>query len=230
MRRQRATTAARLDTLRADRRQIGQALTTLQDNLDAQLSLAARATRAEAEAARAATAARQAETAKVAAIGELEATARTVALNLYMGRTDSGLASLLPGRDVSVAIYRSALSEVAVGGARVAIDELGAAREDLTAARQHAEVAQSEAAHRKLHASQQGQALGEAIALSQRKQAELDDRVEQNLAEAAALASVDAKLSKEITARESAIRGRTAQEPGTRPRQAWRGVADAPSR
>jgi LAS superfamily LD-carboxypeptidase LdcB len=205
VRRERAAAAARLDALKADRREVGQALHALQDNLDAQRTLVARASRAEAEAGQAAAVARQAEAEKLAAIGQLEATARTVALNLYMGRADAGLASLLPGTDVSVAIYRSALGEVALGGARVTIDGLGAAREDLTVARDRAEAAERESAHRKLHATEQSQALDEAIALSQRKQGELDERVEQNLAEAASLATLDAQLSKEIAAREAAI-------------------------
>ncbi len=135
----------------------------------------------------------------------MEADARNVALNLYMGRTTSGLGALMPAGDVMSAMTTAALTEIAVGGARSSIDALDAARQDLSASRTLAERAQAKADKQRSAAEQQAAQLANAISLSQKTQSQLDDRIDQNLAEAASLATLDDALSKEIAAREAAI-------------------------
>jgi LAS superfamily LD-carboxypeptidase LdcB len=205
VRRQRAEKAAQLNTLKAKQGQIVQALDALDANLAAQQTAATRAAEAEQQATAEAAAARQAEQAKQAQISTLEADARNVALNLYMGRSTSGLGALMPAGDVMSAMTTAALTEIAVGGARSSIDALDAARQDLTTARTVAERAQAKAAKQRTTARQQAAQLGNAISLSQKTQAQLDDRIDQNLSEAASLATLDDALSKQIAAQEAAI-------------------------
>src|SRR5262245_30989243 len=155
VRRQRAEKAAQLDTLKAKQGQIVQALDALDANLVAQQTAATRAAKAEQQATAEATTARQAEEAKQAQISTLEADARNVALNLYMGRSTSGLGALMPAGDVMSAMTTAALTEIAVGGARSSIDALDAARQELTTARTVAERAQAKAAKQRTTAQQQ---------------------------------------------------------------------------
>jgi hypothetical protein len=124
---------------------------------------------------------------------------------MYMGGGSSPLTVFMPGQDVSTAIYESALGELALGGAASSIDALDTARQDLAAVRAHAEGAREQAEHRKLHAQTQSRNLAEAMTLAEKKQAELEDRVDQNLTEAASLADLDSRLSQEIAAREAAV-------------------------
>jgi hypothetical protein len=205
VRHQRAERAAQLDTLKARQGQIVAALDDLDANLSTQQTLAMRAARAEQQAAADAAAARQAEQDKQAQISSLEADARNVALNLYMGRTASGLGALMPAGDVLSAMTTDALTELVVGGARTSIDTLDAARQDLASSRTAAERAQAKATKQRSAAEHQAARLANAIALSQRTEASLSDRIDQNLAEAASLATLDEALSKEIAAREAAI-------------------------
>ena len=205
VRRKQAERAAQLNTLKAKQGQIVNALNALDANLAAQQTLATRAARAEQQATAEAAAAREAEQAKEAQISTMEADARNVALNLYMGRTTSGLGALMPAGDVMSAMTTAALTEIAVGGARSSIDALDAARQDLSASRTLAERAQAKADKQRSAAEQQAAQLANAISLSQKTQSQLDDRIDQNLAEAASLATLDDALSKEIAAREAAI-------------------------
>ena len=225
VRRKRAETAATLDALKAKQGQVADALNALDDNLVMQKQLADEALRAEQDAAQQAATALRAEQDKQAEITELEGEARQVALDLYMGGRSSGLTTFLPGQDVSAAIYEAALSEIALGGAASSIDALDSARQDLAAVRAQAEGARQQAAHRKEHATAQGRKLAEAVTMTENKQAELDDRVDQNLTEAASLADLDSRLSAEIAAQEAAIaaelrksRERTLAQAGSRAR------------
>jgi LAS superfamily LD-carboxypeptidase LdcB len=208
VRRERAEKASQIDVLKAKKSDINNALNALDDNVSGQESLADRAARAELEASQAAAEARDAEDAKVDQISQLEAAAQKVALNLYMDRGDDGFGTFLPGQDMAGAIYRSQLSELAVGGAQSSIDELDAAREDLASARSKAEHAQQKAAKRRQVAELASQQLHAAISLSQRLQGEVEDRIDENLQEAASLASLDGKLSKQIQAQEAEIAAR----------------------
>ena len=206
VRRQQAEKAAQLNTMRAKQGQIVNALNALDANLAAQQTLATRAARAEQQATAEAAAARQAEQAKESQISTLEADARNVALNLYMGRTTSGLGALMPAGDVHER------------------DDDGSADRDRgrRGAQQHrlprcgppgpgdlvapvAERAQAKATKQRSTAEQQAAQLANAISLSQKTQAQLDDRIDQNLSEAASLATLDDALSKEIAAREAVI-------------------------
>ena len=205
VRRQQAEKAAQLNTMRAKQGQIVNALNALDANLADEQTLATRAARAEQQATAEASAAREAEQAKESQISTLEADARNVALNLYMGRTTSGLGALMPAGDVTSAMTTAALTEIAVGGARSSIDSLDAARQDLAASRTVAERAQAKATKQRSAAEQQAAQLANAISLSQKTQAQLDDRIDQNLSEAASLATLDDALSKEIAAREAVI-------------------------
>ena len=82
------------------------------------------------------------------------------------------------------AMTTAALTEIAVGGARSSIDGLDAARQDLSASRTLAERAQAKADKQRSAAEQQRPELANAISLSQKTQSQLDDRIDQNLAEA----------------------------------------------
>ena len=205
VRQKQAERAAQLNTLKAKQGQIVDALNVLDANLAAQQTLATRAARDEQHATAEAAAAREAEQAKETQISTMEADARNVALNLYMGRTTSGLGALMPAGDVMSAMTTAALTEIAVGGARSSIDTLDAARQDLSASRTVAERAQAKADKQRSAAEQQAAQLANAISLSQKTQSQLDERIDQNLAEAASLATLDDALSKEIAAREAAI-------------------------
>ncbi len=73
------------------------------------------------------------------------------------------------------------------------------------------------------------------MSLTENKQAELDDRVDQNLTEAASLADLDSRLSQEIAAREAAIaaelrksRARTLAQAGSNARLQVRSSARSP--
>jgi hypothetical protein len=208
VRRQRAEKAGQLDVLKAKQSQIDDALNALDDNLAGEERLASRAARAEQQATQAATAARRAEQAKEQQISQLGAEARTVAVGLYMGVGETGLATFLPGDDVATSIDRAELSALVLGGAQSTIDGLEAARQDLAAARARADHAQQKAAKRRAAARSASQQLHDAMTLSERMQAQLEDRIDQNLEEAASLAAVDSQLSKEIQAREAALAAR----------------------
>jgi hypothetical protein len=203
VRRQRAEKASQLDVLKAKQSDVKDALGALDANLAGEQRLADAAARSEQEATTAAASAQAAETAKKAQIGQLSTAARQLAVGLYMGsRGSGGLDAFMPGRDVTEAMYRSQLSELAVGGAESTMDDLDAARQDLTAVRERAQRAQLKATSRRRAAQRASEQLQQAMALSQRTQDQLEQRIDQNLGEAAALATVDRGLATQIRSQE----------------------------
>jgi hypothetical protein len=91
------------------------------------------------------------------------------------------------------------------------VDALDAAREDLSAAREQAESTAEAAAQSRDRAAREADQLADAIGLQRRLADGVDQRLDAALAEADALATLDAELSAQIKAREAALAARVAE-------------------
>jgi LAS superfamily LD-carboxypeptidase LdcB len=168
-----------------------------------QLANAEQAVKAsEAEVA----AAKQAETEIESRVAALKQSMRDMAVEDFItgGRRHVSKVSLETA-DLSEQARRSVLADFVVGSASVVSQQLRAASEDLTLARQRAEEAAAAAVARRAEVDAK---LGELASARDQQAAfasKLDERIEDRLAEAAALSSIDAKLSAQIAREQAAL-------------------------
>jgi len=204
VRRERAAVAADLDVLEAQDAEIARAISVLEANLQAEREAVEAAEAAVAAAEARVRSARAAERRLEAEIEDLEADLRALAVQAYMGAglTDP-LGLVLSAAEPSEATQRAALAETVTVDLNDVVDRLERTRRQLAAARREAEsaVARAEAAR------DEAASRLAALEVAERQHAELaaavDARIEARLAEAAALASLDADLSARIQAEEA---------------------------
>jgi hypothetical protein len=114
----------------------------------------------------------------------------------------------LDSADLSESTRRSVLADFVVGSATALQDQLRSAGEDLTVARERAQTAAAAAV---AHKNEVDARLGELAAARDQQAsfaAKLDARIESRLAESAALAATDAKLSAQIAREQAALAAR----------------------
>lgn len=217
--RRKAAAAANVDVLRASDAEIERALADLQQNIR---GLEARAETARQEAGVAATAVQQAKDAQERTerrLSGLRQEMREVAVEAYMTGPVQGLAIAVEARSFNDFANRRYFLEVTAANAADTTDKLRAAREDLRAQRKQAAAAadradaQQQQAETELHQLKSAEATQAEVARS------VEARLEQTLAEVAALAAVDERLANEIAARQARIAAQLAarRPPATTP-------------
>jgi LAS superfamily LD-carboxypeptidase LdcB len=198
VRQQAADVAAQLDGLQADAAEVSEALAALAANVQskrAQLEDARRAARtADAEVAAA-----QAEERRLEEeIASLEDQVAEVAVNSYMNPPDSNMADVYDIADLNDAALAEALLGTQTSQQHDIIDQLRAAEDDLTAQRVAAEHAAQEAEALRRQRDAQYTELRAAQEQQRELARQVDARINQAAAEAAALADRDAELSDQI--------------------------------
>lgn len=201
VRQQRARVAAQVDALRAKDAEVRAALDALEADVAAKQRQLAAAERAVSEAERRLADARAAEVRTAAEIARLERELVRLAVDAYVGRgtrPQAALGSLLRSTDMNEAVRRSTLVDAVFGNTAEVTGRLRAAREDLEAARRAAEAA---AAAARAHRGEVARSLAGLNVARDRQAAfaaQVDQRIEERLAEAASLERLDAQLSAEI--------------------------------
>lgn len=207
VRREQAQKAAELDVLRAEDSKVEAALSAMNRQVAAQQQQLASAEQAVAASEAEAAAAEAAETAIEQKVALLQASLRDMVVQEFITGGRLKVDQLAFSDDLSEAARRSVLADIAVGSATVVGQQLRAASEDLTRARERAEEAAAAAVVQRnavdAHLSELANARDQQAAFASK----LDQRIESRLAESAALSALDAKLSAEI-ARQQAVLAR----------------------
>lgn len=202
---QKAAVAAQVNVLKAQDAQVRAALATLNQNVASQEAELARAqTRFEAAQVHLA-AAQAAEQRNLAELARTRRQLQRLATDAYVLGGTGGGRPLPPARTAAMAARRSLLAEVAAASATEAVDHLRQVRQDLATSRRQATTAEETAGQARAEAASRFASLTKARAQQASFAAQLSDRIESRLSEAAGLARLDAQLSADIIARESAL-------------------------
>lgn len=206
VRREQAQKAAELDVLRAEDDKVEAALRAMNGQVTAQQRALVAAEQAVSASEAQAAEAKAAEAAMEWRVAELKGSLRDMAVQEFItgGRLKVDQLAF-ETEDLSEQARRSVLADLAVGSATVISNELRAASEDLTVARVRAEETAAAAVVRRNEVDAR---LGELAAARDQQAtfaARLEERIESRLAEAAALSSLDAKLSAEIAREQAAL-------------------------
>jgi LAS superfamily LD-carboxypeptidase LdcB len=209
VREQAAELAGQLDVLRATDEEVTAAIAALDDQIDGQ---EAELADIEADLARAAESLASAEADEGRAVARVEGLRSAIAnfaIDSYVGAgSDNGsdpLAAMLAAEDMTAATERRAFADLAANRGADLLDELGAAREELTIARQTAEEQATYIAAARLESARVLDELEQAQAEKESFQQELDLRIESMLGEVASLQELDAELSAEILEQQQAL-------------------------
>ncbi|MCB1017303.1 MAG: D-alanyl-D-alanine carboxypeptidase family protein [Acidimicrobiales bacterium] len=212
VREERAANAAELDALRATDAELEEALSALRRDVAAQQGAVEDAQRAVRRAERDVVEAQAAVEAAQAQIAGLEARQQAVAVDSYIREgSNSGDIEVLNDGDPLQVAERQALLDLTSGRNADIADQLTAAREDLRDERARAEEAEARAEEQRGRAQRR---LADLEAAQERQAAfaaEVDQRIEARLAEAANLEQLDADLSAQIAAQQAAL---ARQNPG----------------
>jgi hypothetical protein len=209
VRAQRAATASQVDGLQANDQQISAALDALDDNVRGQEGLLESARRKAADADNASAEARADEQQAQSVLDARRAAAHQAAIDAYTS-PPSELSTLSSQGELEDQLLRRALSGLQAKQSFDAIDELDAAQQDLAVKRKRADAAATRATTRRDEAQQRLGKLQAALDQQQRLSNTVESRLESALAESAALANVDQKLSADLFAKESALAQRLA--------------------
>lgn len=206
VRREQAQKAAEIDALRAEDHEVEAALTAMNSQVAAQEDALASAEQAVQASEAEVLAAQAAESAIEQEVAALKATLRDLAVQEFItgGRLHFDEQAFATD-DLSERARRSVLADYVVGNATVTGQQLRAASEDLTLARERAEVAAAAAVVKRNEVDSK---LGELAAVRDQQAAfasKLDARIESRLAESAALSSLDSKLSAQIAAEQASL-------------------------
>lgn len=205
IRSKRAEVATQVDALRAEDAEVDAALAALDENLRGKQAAFADADRAAGEAEREAAEAREAERQKEAEIERLREEIAGFAVAAYVNPPGEDLFDSFRAASAGEALQKRTLLDLRSGRDADLLDELRAARHELEELRERAERASEEARQRRAVAEQQ---LGEVqAARAQQAQfaAQVQQRLDARLGEAAALEETDRELSAEISRREAEL-------------------------
>jgi LAS superfamily LD-carboxypeptidase LdcB len=231
VRKRQAEVAAQLNVLEAESDEVEAAITALEREVAAQQAQVAAARQAVAVADEALAAARAAEAAMEAKRTKLEADLRSAAVSAFLRRDRSGIPRMEWNDDLSEGARQAKLTQMVARSGDDLADELRATEEDLGRARDDADRAAANAAAKRQEEEGQLASLASAKASQADLATKIDVRIERGLAEAAALKSLDEKLSAELARREAALAragggrssGQTARH-GTIPLRTVRGI------
>lgn len=200
VRAQKAEVASQVNALQATDAQVSAALDALQANVAGQQALLAEAQRAAAEAEQAVADATAAVEAKTAEIDLLRQAIRKFAVEAFVRPPSDDAIAALDSDDPGEAAEKRTLLEIQNAGDADLLDRLSAAEEDLDVQRQLAEDASTRAAEKQAIAGDRLAELTRARDQQAAYAAEVENRLDQRLGEAAALDALDSSLSAQIRA------------------------------
>jgi len=211
--RKRAAAAAQIDALRATDAQVEAALRALNANVAAQTAALRDAERRSAEAEAALQAATERVRAKEAEIVALDAAVKALAVETFIRPPSSeSLLDSLESENIGEAELKQALLEAKSSSQLDALDQLDRAREDLEIARGEAEVAAAAAERQRAAVDARVDELTVARDQQAKVVADVDARLDRQLAEAAFLAERDEELGRQIAADEARIAAQLAAQ------------------
>ena len=205
VRAQRAELAAQLDALRATDEEVSAALADLDAHVRTQEALVADAQRALATATATAELAASEQQRAADTLAALETASRDLLVDVYVRSPPTGALTYLVAANPSEALARRTIAQLEARRLSDNVDAVAAARQDVTAWRARAEDAQRQAEG---HRAEVAERLAAAQEARDRQQAFADDvqqRIDEALAESAALAELDEKLSQEIARRQEEL-------------------------
>jgi len=215
--RKRAAAAARLDTLRATDAQVEAALAALNDNVQTQTAALRDAERRSAEADAALARATEQVRAKEAEIAALDAAVKSLAVETFIRPPSSeSLLDSLESDNIGEAELKQALLEAKSSSQLDALDQLDRAREDLEIARGQAEAAAAEAERQRAAVDNRLSELTVARDQQASVVADVQARLDRQLAEAAFLAERDQALGAQIAAEQAKIAAQLAAQRSAR--------------
>ncbi|CAN5758553.1 hypothetical protein BH24ACT2_BH24ACT2_00680 [soil metagenome] len=219
VRSEQAAVASDVDALEATSKEVDTALADLEANVSGQQTLLADARRAADQAAASLADAEREEQRAQDDITELESMVRTIAVEEYMRPTTVDPMVVLSSDTVSEASRRSALLDFRSQRDADVLDRLRAAREDVEQRRLEAERAAARAEEQRAEVAGRVEQFEQARDQQADFAASVEQRLDATLAEAAALADLDADLAGQIAADEErlAARLRAAQAARARP-------------
>jgi hypothetical protein len=199
---------------------VAEALTALNANVNAQQDRLEEAERAVAQAQADQEAAEAAQAEKQAELDELTAQMKTSAVEAYvrMGSSSDALTTL-GADDVNDAVNKRTLLSMRANENLDLVEKFRSVQEDLEIQREAAAEAAERATRHKASVKERVDELNVAFQEQQAFAAQVEQRLEAALAEAQSLASLDAGLSKDITARQAEI-ARAAQRAAEAARRA----------
>jgi septal ring factor EnvC (AmiA/AmiB activator) len=210
VRARKAHSAARVDALKATNSQIHDALEDLSTHVSSTSARLEDARRAADEADAQVAAAKAAETKAEAELGQLRDRIRTQAIEAYVRGTPDDTWSIYSATNANDATNRRTLLEFRSARSLDSLEQFRQIRHDLAVSRQ---VAVDAAARAKRHRAAVDSELSELRAAQKEQQrfaAQVDDRIDAELAEADSLASIDSGLSSQIVSQQTALARRVA--------------------
>ena len=233
--RQKAAAAAKVNALKASQTQLEHALDTLNRDAAAKSARAESAQRAYVSAAASANRVRSAEAQTAQRLHDVQSGLKSVAITAYMkGESDSPELATINIADITRA---RGLMHAVSGAASDRIDELDSVRRELTGQRAQADAAEARARQRQQAVTADLRAANAAKAANQRLVDQAESRLEQALAESAALEATDRRLAAQIAASQRGLarrtsgssRGGTTRRPGNVSTTTVRGITVATS-
>jgi LAS superfamily LD-carboxypeptidase LdcB len=205
VRAQKAQKASSVNALQATDGQITSALSALSAQVDSQTQELEDAKRGVQQAEADVTAATQAETDADQRLTALRASMKEQAINAYINVPGEQDWSILSDTDPTMAMTRRTLMEFQTGRNLDAAEEFRSLQEDLTLARKAKEGAKARAQGHQSDVKSHLDQLSAAQSQQQNFQNQVETRMDQALSEAQALSGIDASLSGQITAGQTAI-------------------------
>lgn len=218
VRAKKAQVATQVDALKATDAQVEAALDALQANVHGQEALLAEANRAADEAQVAFVQATAAVEAKTAEIAVLRQQIRDFAVQAFVHPPADDALAALDTSDPGEAAEKRALLDIQNINAADVLDRLKAAEEDLEVQKQLADEASQLAQEKRAAAADR---LGELTSARDQQAAyaaQVQDRLDRALGESAALAELDANLSKQIAAQQAELARKAAAAAAARTR------------
>ena len=205
VRAQRAQLALQVDALEADDASLDRALRDIDDNLRGQQALLADAERAARDAEQRSNEARRAAETKAVELEALQQRMTALAVESYVNPPADDALDRLKAASATDAAQKQALISVRSSRARDVIDQLRATRAEYERERTEADEAKAQAEQSRREAQQRTIELQQARAVQTQFADQLEARLNAKLAEAGALAGVDAQLSATIAAEQAAL-------------------------
>jgi hypothetical protein len=219
LRGQRAELALQIDALEADDAEVRTALKDIEDNVRGQQARLANARRAADDAAIRADEAQRAADAKAVEMVALRARVARLAVDAYINPPLDDYLDRLKADTATIAAQKEALMEVGAARTSDVVDQLRAVKHDYERELAAAVEARADAAQQELEAGRRLTDLRAARDQQQEFAGQVEMRLSAKLAEADALAAVDAELAAEITAQQMVLAEQLRQAAAAAPAQ-----------
>jgi hypothetical protein len=208
VRQRRAAAAARVNALKADRRQLANALADLTDDVKAQSASLRSARNGVVQAEQELVEAREAESVLLTRIDALGKQRMEAAMSAYAAGGDADISSVLRSATVNDAAHRSTYIDLAYQQQADLADQYAALEEDLAIERQRADRAQRQAVQRREQVATNLKRLEASKARTARFAVSAEERYEAALAEAVGLETLDRALSTRLRAEQADLERR----------------------